>query len=175
MNGRILVAYYSMSGNTRSLAKEIRGWLQADIEEIIEPHHRRGRIGIARALLDTALRRRPRIIAAGKDPAEFDLLVLGGPIWAGRIAAPVRSYAARYGMLARRVAFFCTEGGEGSQAAFSELEKLCRKAPVATLVVTAAQLPIGAHVAELSQFITRISRSDAGHRQSSPLVAEVRA
>ena len=161
MAGNTLIAYYSMSGNTRRIANEIRDATGADIEEIGEIKPRRGAGGAFRALFDAVTRRTPPILVADHDPAEYDLLVIGGPVWAGRIASPVRTYAKRYGTHAQHVAFFCTEGGRGADSAFADLQKLCGRAPEATLVVDAEHLPQVEHHVAVGQFTSRISRT--GH------------
>jgi flavodoxin len=157
MPSRTLVAYYSMSGHTRQVADEIRDVTGADLEEISEPHQRRGVGGLMRALFDSVARRTPAITGASHDPADYDLLVLGGPVWAGRMAAPVRTYAKRYGTRATRVAFFCTEGSNGAETAFGDLQSLCEHPPEATLVVDAAHLPTVEHRAALDSFAASLS------------------
>lgn len=159
MAANVLVAYYSMSGNTRRIAEEIGSALHADLEEIREPHPRRGPVGALRALADAVLRRKPPIDPVGCDPAGYDLLVLGGPVWGGRIASPVRTYAQRHGARATQVAFFCTEAGRGSERAFADMEHLCRRAPKATFVVDAKHLAPATHRAELGHFASRTGQS----------------
>lgn len=159
MAGNTLVAYYSMSGNTRRIANEIRDATGADIEEIGEIKPRKGVGGAIRALFDAVTRRTPPILVANHNPADYDLLVIGGPVWAGRIASPVRTYAKRYGTHARHVAFFCTEGGRGADSAFADLQKLCGRAPDATLAVDAEHLPQVEHHVALGQFTSQISPS----------------
>lgn len=157
MPGNTLVAYYSMSGNTRRIADEIRNATGADIEEIGEIKPRGGVTGAIRALLDALTRRTPPILVADHDPAEYDLLVIGGPVWAGRMASPVRTYAKRYGARATHVAFFCTEDGHGADSAFADLQKLCQRAPDATLAVDAEHLPAIEHHIALNLFTSQIS------------------
>ncbi|MBW4049828.1 MAG: hypothetical protein HIU89_18480 [Proteobacteria bacterium] len=135
-----LVACYSMTGNTRRIADEVTIALQADGEDIREPHPRRGLAGVLRALFDALTRREPPIESIRRDPSDYDLLVLSGPVWAGRLASPVRSYARQRAAKARRIAFMCTEGGRGEAQAFAELSSLCRRTPEATLVITAEQI-----------------------------------
>lgn len=171
MAQRILVAYYSMSGNTRQLAEEISSALGADREQIREPRPRQGASGVLRAMFDSIFRRKPPIDPAGRNPANYDLLVIGAPVWAGRIAAPARTYAYRYGAMASQVAFFCTEGGSGGERALAELESLCQRAPCATLVVDAPHLSPETHREELRRFteavaFPRSSDHGAGDRQS---------
>jgi flavodoxin len=155
-NGKTLVAYYSMSGNTRTLAEEIRLTLGADIDEIREPRQRRGFTGVIRALFDALRQREPPIEPPTHDPAGYDLLVLGGPIWAGRLASPVRTYAHRYATQAPHIAFFCTEGGNGGARAFAELERLIARAPDATLEVDARRLKPEGHREALQRFAAAV-------------------
>jgi flavodoxin len=157
MGTSTLIAYYSMSGHTRELANEIRSAVDADIEEIREPHTRHGLSGVARALMDAVIRRTPPILSADHDPAQYDLVLLGGPVWAGRMAAPVRSYAKRYASQAPHVAFFCTEGSRGADSAFADLERLCMHPPRATLTIDEKQRAPAAHRAELGHFAAQMS------------------
>lgn len=157
MNTHALVAYYSMGGHTRAVAHELRDVMGADIEEIKEPHPRHGVVGVVRALVDAVARREPPIEPAEGDPRNYDVLLVGGPIWAGRMAAPVRSYVKRYGAAAPHVAFFCTEGGRGSDTAFADLTSLCGRKPEATLVVDSAHLLPAEHRQDLRDFASRMS------------------
>lgn len=148
-----LVAYYSMTGTTRSIANEVAIALQADAEEIREPHPRRGLAGVLRALFDAITRREPPIETATHNPSDYDLLVLCGPVWAGRFASPVRSYARQHAAKARRVAFVCTEGGRGGEQACAELSRLCARTPEATLVITAEQIEGESHHQAVQDFV----------------------
>jgi flavodoxin len=158
----VLVCYYSMTGNTRRLAQEIQRATGAGLEEIREPRPRHGFSGVVRALFDAVTKRQPALMDVQHDPASVDLLVLGGPIWAGRLASPVRAYATRFGKKAPRLAFFCTEGSEGAEAAFAELEALTGHAGLAALAVDARHLDQAAHAQALRDFITRLEAVPTG-------------
>ena len=163
MSNRTLVAYFSMTGNTQRLAQEVRAALGADVdvEEIREPHPRHGPSGMMRSLFDAVTRRRPPIEPARRDPADYDLVVLGGPVWAGRMAPPVRTYARRYGRNARKLAFFCTEESTGADKAFADLAKLCERAPKATMIVDSEHLEPDSHRAYLAHFVAHAKRATA--------------
>ena len=148
-----LIVFYSLSGHTRTLARAIQDASGSSIEEILERRARAGIAGEVGALLDSLLVRSPSILPMASDPADFDLLVLGGPVWAGRIAAPVRSYARQFGARAKRVAFFSTFDSDGAAAAFQELANVCGKRPEAILAVPAHALVSGAYEADLRRFV----------------------
>jgi flavodoxin len=157
MNTNALIAYYSMGGHTRAIANELRDAIGADIEEIEEPNRRHGPIGVMRALFDAVARREPPIQPIKHEPGRYQVLLIGGPVWAGRMASPVRSYAKRYASSAPHVAFFCTEGGRGAETAFADLKALCGREPEATLVVDAEHLLPASHRNDLSNFTARVS------------------
>lgn len=132
---RILVCYFSRTGHTRRLAQELQRALGAEIEELREPRPRKGLRGFVRSALDAITHRYPAIETPRHDPAQFDLLVLGGPIWVGRMASPLRTYAAGPARRAPHIALFCTEAARGADMAFAELEVLCGCERVGSLAV----------------------------------------
>lgn len=154
---RVLVCYYSMTGHTRRLAQEIQRATGADLEEILEPRPRRGLIGLLRAFVDALRKREPPLLPVKHDPATLDLLILGGPIWARRLASPVRAYAARHARKAHRVALFCTEGATGSDGAFADLEALCGRERIASLVVDQHHRDPAAHRDALGEFVKALA------------------
>lgn len=156
MPERALVVWYSLSGNTRRIGQEIASALDAPGEELIELHPRTGGLRMFRILLDAVRRTGTAIRRPSHDPANFDLVVLGTPVWAGRITPAIRTYARTHAVGARRVAFFLTQGGQNPGTCFEELAALCGKAPVATLTVDARHLSPGAHREPMDSFLGRL-------------------
>lgn len=153
---RTLVVYYSRTGHTRQLASEIADRCGADLEEIQEPGSRRGAWGYLRSAWQALRHAAPPIQPAIRSPADYELVVIGTPVWNFGLAPPVRSYARQHAGEFKRVAFFCTEGGSGDRRAFEELSALCGQAPAATVAVTEKQLPTPAHAAPVEQFVARL-------------------
>ena len=107
---KTLVVYYSRTGKTRKIGNEIAAALGADIEELKDRKNRQGRIGYMRAGRD-AMRKNPAALEpTTRNPADYDLVVLGGPIWAFTICTPTRIYATSHKDSFRNVAFLCTAG-----------------------------------------------------------------
>jgi len=162
---RILVMFFSMGGHTRRIAEEIRDATDGDIEEIIELRPRYGMTGMLRALWDSFLRRKPGVLAPRHALFDYDVLALGGPIWARHLAAPVRTFAEGYASRAKRVAFFCTEGKSGAEIAFADLGRLCQQKPVAVLAVDAQHLAPAEHRSELGHFVAGLRRVGLPEKQ----------
>lgn len=155
---KTLIVYYSRSGHTRQLAKEIAARCSADVDQIRDAGNgRRGLWGYLRSSWQALTGAAPAIREAGKNPADYELVVIGTPIWNWGLAAPVRSYARAHAEQFRQVAFFCTEGGSGDRRAFDELQRICGKPPRVTLAVTDDELDVGGHAQPLRRFIARLA------------------
>lgn len=137
---RILVIDYSRSGNTHKVAQAIASACGADLEQIRDAKPRHGLWGWIRSGRE-AMRAIPgEIRPPRRDPADYDLVVLGSPVWAGHVSSPMRAYLGhRSGRLAQ-VALFVTEGGSGGPKAIAEMSALAGQQPVATLELRVKEL-----------------------------------
>jgi len=107
---KILVAYYSLSGNTARVARDLAARLGADIESIQDPGHGVGFFGYLKDSLD-ALRKVPaKIGPLARNPDDYALTIVGTPVWAGRMTPAVRSYLQQTQGRLGKVACFVTSG-----------------------------------------------------------------
>lgn len=140
---KALVAYYSWTGHTRQIAEAIATQLGADVEPIREVHNRAGWLAYFRSAWE-ALHKTPAAISdIEKDPAAYDLVVLGTPVWAGHVSSPMRAYVAKQRTAFKRIAVFCTEGSASGARALAEMADLAGKDPIATLIVTERDISSG--------------------------------
>ncbi|WP_168790218.1 flavodoxin family protein [Paraburkholderia aromaticivorans] len=157
-DARILVVFFSRTGTTRVLASTLARMLSADLEEICDCTERRGAMGYMRCLVDSWRKRPTEIVPAGLDTSQYDLVVVGTPVWAGSVSAPVREYLLENRLKFRHVAFFSSFGGLGSQAAFDEMRALAGRAPVAECNVRATEVQRGVVAASLARFVSVLKR-----------------
>ncbi len=155
---RILVTYYSLTGTTKSIAEKISGECNGELEPIQEAQHRSGFWGALSAGRDAIFKRPALINPAETDPAQYDLVIIGTPIWAWSMSSPVRAYITQHASSLKHVAFFCTEGGTGGKRAFEHMSELIGKHPVATLEVTETDIKQGTDKDKLKQFVSDIGR-----------------
>lgn len=158
---KTLVVFYSRTGNTRALARHIAHAMNAEIEEITDRVNRRGILGYIRSGNEVSFHRRVEILPLKKDPRAFDLVIIGTPVWRVSVSSPVRTYLQDHAKELQNVAFFCTLAGIGSRYVLREMEELCGKAPVATLVRTERQLASADLDAAVEAFTAQIQRSSA--------------
>ncbi|NKF23590.1 flavodoxin family protein [Solimonas marina] len=147
-----LVVFYSRTGATRRLAHRLAERLDADVEEIFELHPRRG---ILRCVFDALSGHEPDIAAPLFKASDYERVIVGSPVWAGRVASPVRSYLVAYSETFREVSFFCTCYRHGFSA-FADMASLCDRLPRATLMVLASATDVGASVA-LDGFVRQLA------------------
>jgi len=145
-----LVVCYSRTGLTARVGQELADLYGADFELIREERSRSGPIGFLRCILDSVLRKQPEIVPPVKDPRDYALVILGAPVWAGTVAAPMRTYLSRHHERFHRIALFCTLGGSGGDKALDEMTALCGKQPAATLAIADAEIQSGSYRGKLA-------------------------
>ena len=148
MKPRILVVYFTRTGHTKQVAHSIAAALEADTEEIADPTTRSGVRGYLRSGFEAAFKRPVPIGPAVHDPAQYELVIVGTPIWNMSVSSPVRSYLDRHHGNLRGVAFFCTCGGQGGERAFAQMADVCGAKPAATLIVREADVERSAPAVE---------------------------
>jgi flavodoxin len=158
---KTLVVYYSRTGNTRGLAEKIAGMLHADLDEIIDKKNRSGIVGYLSAGKD-AMNKATIDISYKLNPADYDMVVIGSPIWGFTMTPALRTYLTAHSSSLKNVAFFATSGGSDYEKTASEME-LLSKHPVATLLLKTKQLKKGMaaneSLNEIQAFCTAIEKA----------------
>ena len=148
-----IVVFYSRTGNTRKIAQAIAAKLKCPIEEIFDTKNRNGIKGYLFAGRDATFRKLAQIKTIAHNPRDYDIIIIGTPIWSFNISSPIRTYLEQNKRTLKNVAFFCTMGGSGSDRAFAEMEKICVKKPLATLALTAKETSENKFEEKIKQFI----------------------
>jgi flavodoxin len=155
---KTLVIYYSRTGITKKIGQAIASKIQADTEEIIDLKDRKGAWEYLKAGRD-AMKRVPADIADTKnDPAGYDLVVIGTPVWAGNMACAIRTYIGRNKDRIKKLALFCTMGGAGDQNTFNEMESLSGKTVAAKITVRTREAGKPETDARLDEFVRQLSQ-----------------
>jgi NAD(P)H-hydrate repair Nnr-like enzyme with NAD(P)H-hydrate epimerase domain len=88
----------------------------------------------------------------------YDLVVLGTPVWASHVSSPMRSFVRAHAAQFKRIAVFCTQGGNGGPKVLAEIAALCGKDAVATLVLNEADIQHTRYAAQLETFAAAIAK-----------------
>lgn len=153
---KILVAYYSRTGATKKVAEYIAGKLNADLDEIIDKKDRSGVRGYVISGIDASLKRPADLEEPKKNPGDYDIVVLGTPVWNGTVSTPMRTYIQKYKDKFRDVAFFCTYGTTGNIHTMKSMKKNSGKEPIAKGMFQALTVENNKFREKADQFISAI-------------------
>ena len=124
---KMLVAYFSHSGNTRTVAQAIGEATGADLFEIIPQQDYPTDYG---TLLDVAKReinahKHPDLKERVKDFEAYDVIFIGSPNWWSTVAPPVVTFMKSYDFSGKTIVPFMTHGGGRFGHAIDDLKALC--------------------------------------------------
>lgn len=152
-----LVVYFSRDGYTRRMAEHIAGALDADCEPIRERHSRKGIFGYWRSAREALRGSAVEIQPLERNPRDYQLVVIGTPVWAGNISSPVRAFVEKYRNDLPRVALFCTQGGSGATKVLRRLASLCGSTPRATTFFNDSEIDRAQFAGKLEKFTAALT------------------
>ncbi|MBQ9067187.1 MAG: flavodoxin [Clostridia bacterium] len=129
MAKRILVAYFSASGITEKVAKLLADHLGADLSPIVpatpytkadldwQDKHSRSTL----EMKDEEAR--PAMLPADRDPADYDIICLGYPIWWYVAPRIINTYLETYDFSGKKIIAFATSGSSDIGNSEAELKK----------------------------------------------------
>lgn len=135
-NPKILVAYFSYSGNTQSAAEYISKQMKkkygdgnVDLVEIeMAKPYRGGIYEVTQKDLNSDAR--PPLKTKIKDMSKYDVVLLGYPTWWATIPMPVFTFLESYDFKGKTVASFSSHGGTRYGDSVSDLNKKLQKSYV---------------------------------------------
>ena len=124
--GKLLIAYFSWSGNTRGIAQEIQRETGADIFEIspVEPYSSDYNTVLMEAQEDQHKQARPELSGHVENMDEYDTILLGYPNWWASIPMPIASFLEEYDFSGKRIIPFCSHGGGRFGQSLTAIAKL---------------------------------------------------
>ena len=120
---KMLVLYYSQTGNTKAVADEIAQKLGADIEEIVavNPYDGDFQATIERCMQEREQGITPDIQPVKADLANYDVIFIGYPVWFGTYAPPVITFLNNVDLSGKKIVPFCTFGSGGLESSVKDL------------------------------------------------------
>lgn len=127
---KILVAYFSATNTTKTLAEYLAEGLGADLYAIVpeEPYtsadlnYRDDNSRSTREMNDPASR--PAISGSVENMGQYDTVVIAYPIWWGEAPRIVDTFVESYDFSGKTIIPFCTSGGSGIGSSAKTLETL---------------------------------------------------
>lgn len=128
--GKVLVAYFSATGHTKTIAEYLQTVLDADLYEIVpqEPYtaddldyNTDGCRANQEQHDDSA---RPAISGSVDNMDGYDVVFVGYPIWWGQAPKIIYTFLESYDLSGKTIVPFCTSGGSGIDGSLSGLQAL---------------------------------------------------
>ena len=115
---KILIVYYSLTGNTQFIAETLRDSIEADILELKPIKELKADSG-SRFMLggyQSKMKVKPKLMDFDINPLEYDLIILGTPVWAWNISPPLRSFLSKFDLTGKKLALWMCHAGDGIKA-----------------------------------------------------------
>lgn len=129
---KVLVVYFSHSGNTRVVANKIKDLTGANIFEIVpeNTYPQDYNKCVKQARQEQQSNSRPQLTQAVENMASYDTLFVGYPIWCGTMPMPVFSFLESYDLSGKVIYPFCTHEGSRLGNSIEDITKLCPKSQI---------------------------------------------
>ncbi|MFA9376154.1 MAG: flavodoxin family protein [Lachnotalea sp.] len=121
---KAIVVYFSLEGNSKYVADKVSKDLGADLlrlEPIKEyPHGNISKFfwGGKSVLLGET----PNLVSYDFVVSEYDVIILGTPIWAGSFAPPIQTFITANDLGNKKIALFACHGGGGADKCFNKIK-----------------------------------------------------
>ncbi len=119
-----LVVYYSLSGNTKFAAETIAAELGADIEEVVDLKKRQGKLAFLSNGRDAGQGKETEIAPIKRSPADYDLIVVGTPIWNKSPTPAIKTYLTKTDLSGKKVGLFFSDSSFGLEQAIGKTKAL---------------------------------------------------
>ena len=110
------VIFYTLDGNCAVVAEQINAQLNADFIRLkTMDEKKRGKIGkFFWGGGMVFMRKKPPLKPYTFDPAAYDLIIIGAPVWAASPAPPIQTFLCETAITGKKIALFvCHAGGKG--------------------------------------------------------------
>lgn len=120
---KAIVIYYSLEGHTQIVAKEIARELNCDIFKL-KPQKPYPNKGFKKYFFGgfAAMTRKTPKLESLPEIENYDTIILGTPIWAGKPTPPIRSLITGINIADKKIALFASSGSGNAVDAFAELK-----------------------------------------------------
>jgi hypothetical protein len=127
--------------------------MDAESDEIVDVKERLGPVNYMRAARD-AKGMKPTKIKYTKNPDDYDIIVLGTPIWWKNIPPATRTFLASHNLKGKKVVFLITsQSEEDREIVFAQLKELTPDAElIDTFGILQKKVKSGEHIDAIASF-----------------------
>jgi hypothetical protein len=156
---KAVVVYFTVSGHTQAVAESVAAALGADLERIeaTKPLPSNMLALLAIGGFAAAMKRTWTARPASCKLGDYDLVIIGTPIWAWSLNPVVRGWL-RANPIPAEIPFatFATVGGPIGSDAFDEMAAIVSRTPFATMTIHDADRKSGGDVRLIERFVADV-------------------
>ncbi len=125
MTVKTLIVYFSLEGNTEYAAKQIAQTAGCETLRLmpVKAYPDKGFRKFFWGGKSAVMAEKPALEPYAFDPALYDRIVFGFPVWAGNMAPPIRTFIRDNHLAGKKIAVFACQSGSGAQKAFEKLRE----------------------------------------------------
>jgi flavodoxin len=112
---KILVVYYSLTGNTKFIAETIAESINADILKLkpVKELNAEGGMKYFLGGYQATMKMKPKLEPFDINPLDYDLIFIGSPVWAWRQSPPINSFLKKFDLSGKKIAIWMCAAGNG--------------------------------------------------------------
>lgn len=110
-----LIVYYSLTGNTKYIAEAMKESMHTDMLELkpVKELKAEGSSKYFWGGYQATMKRRPKLNPITLNLSEYDLIIIGSPVWAWTICPPIRSFLSKFNLAGKNIALWMCCAGDG--------------------------------------------------------------
>ena len=123
---KTLIVYFSLEGNTRYVAEELRVGIGADVLELVpkKEYPNKGFKKFFWGGKSAVMAETPALEPYAINMDDYERIVFGFPVWASNFAPPLRTFIKNTPVLAtKKIAAFACQSGAGAEKALEKLKE----------------------------------------------------
>lgn len=156
---KVLVIYYSRTGQTQLVAEKLAKKFNADLERLIDKKKRTGPIGFTAAGKDAVTSKATVIGPLKVTLSDYDIVLIGGPSWFGNVTPAVRTFIMQNDLSGKKIGLFGLCHLTGVEEAVQEAVDLISKGTLRkfpTMPLRESELTEEVLVKKINSFYTEV-------------------
>ncbi|MEJ2249109.1 MAG: flavodoxin [Candidatus Lokiarchaeota archaeon] len=115
---KVLVVYYSLTGNTKMVANAIKNSINCDLLQLKPIKELNAKSGMKYFWggFQAVMGKKPKLEPFEINPLDYNIIFIGSPVWAWREAPPIHSFLENFDLSGKNVALWMCAGGDGVKA-----------------------------------------------------------
>lgn len=122
---KVLVTYFTHSGNTKTVAEKISKIVNADLYEVktVNTYPVKYNLVVDQAKVEITDKYRPTLVDTIKNFDEYDVIVIGYPMWWYTCPMAIFAFLEQYDFTRKTILPFCTHEGSALSSSVEDIKK----------------------------------------------------